>query len=64
MTDDEVTIGEVVRRLGNIESKMDKILDDHESRLRRVERGTYVALGVAVAAGMTGAGSILSAAGG
>lgn len=39
--DSEPTQGEIVRSLLRIEAKIDKIGDDHEQRLRRVERWLY-----------------------
>jgi type II secretory pathway component PulF len=38
---DSVVIALVQQRLGNIEAKLDKIVDDHEARLRRVEAWMY-----------------------
>ncbi len=62
--EDEVTTGELGRSLKRVEDKLDKALGDHEQRLRRIERMTYVALGIAMAGGITGVGSFISVAGG
>ena len=37
----EPTIGEVLRAVTRLEARLDKVLDDHEQRLRRVERWVY-----------------------
>lgn len=38
---DSTTIAEIARTLNRLEGKVDKITDDHELRLRRVERWVY-----------------------
>lgn len=38
---DEATIGEVLRRLDRLDQRLDRVFDDYESRLRKVERWTY-----------------------
>lgn len=38
---DEISLGEIGRRLENIESKIDKALDDHEVRIRSLEKWMY-----------------------
>lgn len=41
MTVTEMTNGELGRWLSRIESKLDRAMDDHERRLRSVERWMY-----------------------
>lgn len=38
---DDVTLGVVVERLDQINRRLDRVLEDHEDRLRRVERWIY-----------------------
>lgn len=38
---EDPTPGEIVRSLGRIEAKVDKVTDDHEARLRRAEKWVY-----------------------
>lgn len=61
---EEVTNSELSRSLVRIEAKLDKVTEDHEARLRRVEKILYVALGMAVAGMTSGMGAFLSAMGG
>ena len=61
---EEVTNGELARSLTRIESKLDKVSDDHETRLRPIERISYIALGLAVAGASTGFSSLISVFGG
>lgn len=70
MGDDEVDTGELARTLGRFEQTLDRVearlatqLADHEQRLRRLERMTYVAVGLAVAGGSSGVGALLSTVG-
>lgn len=35
------TLGEILRGVHRLESKVDKVTDDHEVRLRKVERWMY-----------------------
>lgn len=41
MNEPDPTLAEIGRTLHKIEAKVDKILDDHELRLRKVERWVY-----------------------
>lgn len=38
---DEPTIGEVLRRLDRLDQRLDRVFDDYETRLRKVERWMY-----------------------
>lgn len=38
---EEPTLGEINRSIGRLEAKVDKFAEDHESRLRRMERWAY-----------------------
>lgn len=58
MPDDEMTHGELSRWLERVEGKLDKQLDDHETRLRKVEKFMYVATGLSAALG-SGIGSFV-----
>jgi hypothetical protein len=60
MQHDEVTNSELSRSLVRIESKLDRATDDHEQRLRRVERWMWTALGVSGVGGVTGVGAFLA----
>lgn len=61
---EEVTNSELSRSLVRIESKLDKVAEDHEMRLRRTERMMYVAIGLAAAGATSGLGALLTALGG
>ena len=37
----EPTLGEILRGVHRLEQQVAKVLDDHEARLRRVERWVY-----------------------
>lgn len=41
MSEEYPTLGEISRQLEKIERRLDRILDDHEVRLRKVERWVY-----------------------
>lgn len=45
--------------LKRVEHKLDKAIADHESRLRMIERAMFVALGLALAGGVTGVSALL-----
>lgn len=49
-----VAVARVEEKVDGLGSKLDAVLrmeDDHENRLRRLERAGYVAIGLAVASG-------------
>lgn len=64
MSEHEVTNAELARLLVRIESKLDKVAEDHETRIRRIERFAYVSLGLAGAGATSGVGALLAAIGG
>jgi hypothetical protein len=57
----EPSNAELGRSLTRIEGKLDKVTEDHEGRLRRVERTLYVTLGLAGAGVTSGVGSFIAA---
>lgn len=61
---EEVTNSELARSLVRIESKLDRATEDHEARLRRVERFAYISIGLAAAGATSGVSALLSAMGG
>lgn len=58
---EEVTNAELGRSLVRIESKLDKVSEDHEQRIRRTERFLYVALGMAGAGTTSGMSALIAA---
>lgn len=40
--DYEISMGEVQRMLTRMDQRMERVIDDHEARLRKVERWMYV----------------------
>lgn len=58
----EPTLGEIARSLARIEAALNKVADDHEDRIRKIERWTYavpptIVLAVAsIVASVMGAG--------
>lgn len=38
---EEPTIGEVLRRLDRLDQRLDRVFDDYETRLRKVERWVW-----------------------
>jgi hypothetical protein len=57
LTTEQPTLGEILRGVHRLEAKVDKVTDDHETRLRKVERWVYAVPPTLVLA----AGSILAA---
>lgn len=53
-------LGGIERQLARIENKLDKITDDHERRIRSLERSIYVAGGIALTGSATGVVSLLN----
>jgi hypothetical protein len=50
----------IERQLERIERKLDKVTDDHEKRIRALERSLWVAGGIALAGTGTGVVSVLN----
>lgn len=50
----------IERQLERIELKLDKAIDDHERRLRALERWVYIASGLALTGTGTGIASLFS----
>lgn len=59
-----MTNAELRRSLARIESKLDRVTDDHEVRLRKVERWVWTSVGLAAAGATSGVGALFSALGG
>lgn len=51
---------DIQAQLARIEAKLDKITDDHEMRIRKLERVVYTAFGLAVAGAGAGGTSLLN----
>lgn len=50
MADDaRMTMGEMSRSLARIETELNKVITDHEDRLRRMERWMWLSSGLAMA---------------
>lgn len=47
----EVTMGEVQRTLSRMDQRMERVIDDHEARLRRVEKWMYILPPTVIVAG-------------
>lgn len=56
---EEYTIAEVVRGIADLKQSVDKVTDDHERRIRALERWQYIATGLAAALG-SGVGASIS----
>jgi hypothetical protein len=52
--EEEVRNSELARSLARIEMKLDRTADDHEMRLRRVERWVWIATGLSMAGMISG----------
>lgn len=63
MSEHGVSNEELARSLVRIELKLDKITGDHEDRLRRIERFTYVAMGLGTTGAVSGIVSALTGGG-
>ena len=61
MAAETVTNDELSRSLVRIELKLDRVTEDHEQRLRRIERVLYVSLGLAGAGTTSGLGALIAA---
>jgi predicted component of type VI protein secretion system len=61
--DDVMSSGEMARSLHRIETKLDRAIDDHEQRLRRVERWMWTSLGLASLGAAGGVSAALRALG-
>lgn len=48
---DDVSTAELARSLLRIETKLDRVTDDHEQRLRRLERLVWIAVGTSMGSG-------------
>lgn len=57
--DDEISNAELARWMHRIEQALAKIVDDHEQRLRTVERRLWIMTGVASAGVVTSVGAVL-----
>jgi len=60
----DVTNAELARALVRIESKLDKMSEDHEARIRRLEKFVYVGLGLGSAGATSGLASLAALIGG
>lgn len=58
---DEVTPAELGRSLARIEMKLDRAIDDHELRLRRLERWMWTAMGFGAVGAASGFGALMKA---
>lgn len=60
MTDEGgLTLSEIGRTVMRLESKLDRSLDDHEKRLRYLERAVWVATGLGGAALASAIGTLV-----
>lgn len=41
MSSDPITLGEIGRKIDDLDSSIKKVLDDHEHRLRSIEKWMY-----------------------
>lgn len=56
-----VTLGEVGRSVIRIERKLDELANDHERRLRTVERAIWISAGLGGAGTATGLSALIQA---
>ncbi len=61
MSDEIVSNAELARLMVRMESKLDKVWDDHEQRLRRLERAIWIMSGTAAAGATSGVGALITA---
>lgn len=59
-----VTNAELWRTLIRMEAKLDHIADDHEQRIRKMERYAYTSVGLACTGAVSGLSALLGALGG
>lgn len=60
MTDpDAVTLAELARGQMRIEHKLDRVTEDHERRLRQLERAVWIATGTGAAGFTSGLAALL-----
>lgn len=64
MVSGEVTPAELARSIARIEGKIDRALDDHEKRLRTVERWMWTVLGLSAAGAASGFTALIKSIGG
>ena len=60
MSVEQITTAELTRWLRRVEHKLDMVTNDHEARLRRVERALYVSVGLAAAGATSGIAGLLA----
>ena len=48
---EDFTMGEISRTMTRMDARMERVIDDHEARLRRVERWMYVLPPTVITAG-------------
>ncbi len=58
-TTEEMTIGELGRTIARIEVKLERLVYDHEKRLRTLERWMWGAAGTGAVGAATGAAAFL-----
>lgn len=56
---DEVTLAEIGRTVMRLEMKLDRTVEDHEGRLRYLERAVWLATGLGGAALASAIGTLL-----
>lgn len=56
----EPSLGEIIRTLGKIEARLDRVLADHETRLRRIERWVYAIPATIIVAAASVASAIIN----
>jgi hypothetical protein len=51
MNDPDFTMGEIARTMQRMDARMERVVEDHEQRLRRIERWMYVLPPTVITAG-------------